>query len=49
MKVMNLLNQQLPVKEARNKELDELIKDKEAQLKALNDKIGNASVSNQKE
>jgi len=36
----------LPPKEARLKELDELIKEREAQLKALNDKIGNASVSN---
>ena len=49
MKVVNQLNQQLPLKEARNKELDDLIKEKETQLKILNDKISNASIANQKE
>ena len=47
--VMVLLNQQLPPKEARNTELDKLIKEKEALLKRLNDKIQNASESNSDE
>eukprot|EP00347_Sterkiella_histriomuscorum_P021852 403332543 len=34
-KLLNLANQQLPIKEARNVELDKLIKEKEAKLKEL--------------
>ena len=43
MKVLNQLNQQIPQKEAKSKELDDLIKEKEIELKGLVDRIGNAS------
>ena len=38
-KLINLANQQLPAKEARNTELDKMIKEKEARLKEIEDTL----------